>query len=369
MGDAPVAVFSLPSFDRDRVPEVVASTEVGSAKTRLSGPVVLVPKLNPHIPRVWRLESIPERAFCSPEFYPLEPDSTALEIGFLYYFILSKMTWLAGTVTGSTNSHKRLQREDYLGLEIPIPPLEVQREIVRVLDHFDGAGSGLIEAIEEELKARRLQHSYYRDALLKPAPGCAWLTLREVSLEFARGKSKHRPRNDPRLYGGAYPFIQTGDVRSSGHRITKFSQTYNEVGVAQSKLWPRGTICITIAANIAETGVLDFEACFPDSVIGMIVNPKIASAGYVEYLLQSFQSHLVAQGNGSAQANINLATFEEIRFPFPDLEEQERIAAILDRFDLLVNDIGDDLPAEISARRKQYEHYRDNLLTFKEAAV
>ena len=237
---------------------------------------------------------------------------------------------------------------------------------MRVLDHLAGVGSGLIESLEAELDARRSQYSHYLDSLVEPKWDCEWLTLREVASEFGRGKSKHRPRNDPRLHGGPYPFIQTGDVRNSAHRIKEYSQTYSEEGLAQSKLWPRGTVCITIAANIADTGILDFEACFPDSVVGLVVNSDRVSADYVEYLLQSFKSKLVAKGKGSAQANINLSTFEDTRFPFPDLEEQRRIVAVLDRFDALVNNIGDGLPAEIAARRKQYEYYRDRLLTFRE---
>ncbi len=82
-----------------------------------------------------------------------------------------------------------------------------------------------------------------------------------------RGKSKHRPRNDPILYGGKYPFIQTGDVKHSPFYVTTHSVTYNEKGLAQSKLWPKGTLCITIAANIAETAILSYPACFPDSIV------------------------------------------------------------------------------------------------------
>ncbi len=86
----------------------------------------------------------------------------------------------------------------------------------------------------------------------------------------------------PRLYNGEYPFIQTGDVRNSDHLITSYSQTYNEAGLAQSKLWPKGTLCITIAANIAETGILDFDACFPDSVIGVVANENLTSNKFLE---------------------------------------------------------------------------------------
>lgn len=112
--------------------------------------------------------------------------------------------------------------------------------------------------------------------------------------------------------------------------ITEYSQTYSEAGLAQSKLWPRGTLCITIAANIAETGVLDFDACFPDSVIGVVVDERETSSKYLEYMLHTVKADLKAKGKGSAQDNINLATFENERFPFPDLESQARAVRLLD---------------------------------------
>lgn len=99
--------------------------------------------------------------------------------------------------------------------------------------------------------------------------------------------------------------------------------------MAQSKLWPKGTICITIAANIAETGILGFDACFPDSVIGIVVNDEITTNEYVEYLLQAVKARIKAKGQGSAQDNINLGTFENERFPFPDLVKQNEIVDIL----------------------------------------
>lgn len=266
----------------------------------------------------------------------------------------------ANQVEGNYPSIPDYRIRDY---RIPVPPMEVQREIVRILDTF----SKMEEELEAELEARKQQYGYYRDAAIQHSESQAdWLTLYEVAEYFGRGKSKHRPRNDPSLYGGPYPFIQTGDIRNSSHRVISHSQTYSEKGLKQSQLWPAGTICITIAANIAETGILQFEACFPDSIIGMIVDSKVAVPGYVEYLLRSRKDSLVSKGQGSAQANINLATFRGVRFPFPSLEEQNHIVDLLDNFDVLVNDLSVGLPAELSARRQQYEYYRDKLLTFKE---
>ena len=249
-------------------------------------------------------------------------------------------------------------------LRLPLPSLQIQNEIVRILDTF----SALEAELEAELEGRKKQFCELRNSLiLGETESCDWFTLADIAEEFGRGKSRHRPRNDPKLYGGVYPFIQTGDVRSSGHLITKFSQTYSEAGLAQSKLWAAGTICITIAANIAETGVLTFDACFPDSVLGLRVKSEIASNDYVEYMLQTVKSSLVQKGQGSAQANINLSTFENHRFPFPDIAKQKKIVEILNSLDTLIHSATDGIPAELVARRKQFAYYRDTLLSFGEA--
>jgi len=265
----------------------------------------------------------------------------------------------AAQAMGGTKSRRRWKEEQFEAFEIALPPIEMQREIVSILSRF----SELADSLRAEIDARRLQYSHYSNLLLNfDESECEWLTLREVAVDFGRGKSKHRPRNDPKLYGGHYPFIQTGDVRSSGHLIRAYSQTYNEHGLAQSKLWPKGTVCITIAANIAETGILNFEACFPDSVIGFVANPNRTSPYYVEYLLKSFKEKLAAKGHGTAQANINLGTFEHEKLPFPSRKEQDRIVSALDKFDALANDGIVGIPAELDARRNQYAYYRSRFM-------
>lgn len=151
--------------------------------------------------------------------------------------------------------------------------------------------------------------------------------------EVNRGKSKHRPRDADFLYGGKYPFIQTGDVKASGGRINSFNQTYSDEGLKQSRLWPEETMCITIAANIAETGVLQFPACFPDSVIGFIADKTKCDVYFIEYMFRLLKAKIKSQANGSVQDNINLQTLERILFPIPNLADQKKIAKILGVFD------------------------------------
>ncbi|MFD1032932.1 restriction endonuclease subunit S [Metaplanococcus flavidus] len=150
---------------------------------------------------------------------------------------------------------------------------------------------------------------------------------------LARGKSKHRPRYDPVLYGGKYPFIQTGDIRKAGKRIKDFEQSYSEVGLSQSKLWKKDTLCITIAANIAETSILDFEACFPDSVVGFIPDTSRCSIDYIYYYFQYFKKEIQSRAYGSVQENINLKVLNDIDIILPPLHIQKKITSILSPLD------------------------------------
>lgn len=152
-----------------------------------------------------------------------------------------------------------------------------------------------------------------------------WVRLTDVG-EVSRGRSKHRPRNDAILYrDGKYPLVQTGDVARSGGLITSCSSFYNDVGLAQSRMWPKGTLCLTIAANIADVGILDFDACFPDSVVGFNAFSPITSNKYFLYMLMAYKAILDRMATRSAQKNINLETIASLAYPLPPLVEQKRI--------------------------------------------
>jgi type I restriction enzyme, S subunit len=163
-------------------------------------------------------------------------------------------------------------------------------------------------------------------------------SLNEVGT-LARGKSQYRPRYAFHLYGGKYPFVQTGEIKASRKYIRIYEKTYSEDGLAQSKLWKKGTLCITIAANIAELGILSFDACFPDSVIGFTPDQDKSDVNFIYYSLLFFQKELKHLGEGSVQDNINLSTFDNLIFPIPPLPEQKAIASVLssldDKIDLL----------------------------------
>lgn len=158
----------------------------------------------------------------------------------------------------------------------------------------------------------------------------SWLFIRLSELGILeRGKSKHRPRNDPSLFtDGKYPFVQTGDVAQSkyfGYEIQPASKFYNDFGLAQSKMWCAGTLCITIAANIAETGFLTYDACFPDSVVGFTPFIEGVFSTFVRYYIDSIKLILEKYAPATAQKNINLGILETLKIPLPPLAEQKEI--------------------------------------------
>ncbi len=152
-----------------------------------------------------------------------------------------------------------------------------------------------------------------------------------------RGKSKHRPRNEPSLYGGVYPFIQTGDIKAANFYISDYSQTYNEKGLKQSKLWKKGTLCITIAANIAETAILGIDACFPDSIIGFVADENKSDVRFIKYHFDLLKLHLQSISQGTTQDNLSQEKLLKFVFTVPeDVKHQEHIADVISSYDELV---------------------------------
>lgn len=188
-----------------------------------------------------------------------------------------------------------------------------------------------------------------------------WCRLGDVGI-FERGKSKHRPRNDEILFrDGNIPFIQTGDVsrakKSKGY-ITKCNQFYNEIGLAQSRLWSKDTLCITIAANIAETGFLGIDACFPDSIVGFTSLTHISTSWMIKYYLFCVQDEIIRFAPATAQKNINVNIITSLLFPLPPLAEQKAIAEKVDR---LMETI-DQLEQQIKHRKQLAEDLMQTVL-------
>jgi type I restriction enzyme, S subunit len=151
-----------------------------------------------------------------------------------------------------------------------------------------------------------------------------------------RGKSKHRPRNDPSLYGGDYPFFQTGDIKAANFRVTEYSQTYNEKGLQQSKLWKPGTLCITIAAHIGDSAILGIPGCFPDSIVGFVPHADKADVRFIKYYIDTLKVSMEGVSHGATQDNLSLDKLLTFDFLVPPLPVQRRIAGILSAYDELI---------------------------------
>lgn len=164
-----------------------------------------------------------------------------------------------------------------------------------------------------------------------------WKAAKLDELGFVgRGKSRHRPRNAAILYGGSYPFFQTGDIKAANFYLTEFTQTYSEEGLAQSKLWKPGTLCITIAANIAESAILGIEGCFPDSVVGFVADPDKADVRFIKYYMEILKLQMQSVSRGTTQDNLSVDKLLSFDFCVPPLPLQRRIAGILSTYDDLI---------------------------------
>lgn len=187
--------------------------------------------------------------------------------------------------------------------------------------------------------------------------GWEWSYLSDIGI-LARGRSKHRPRNDPTLYAdGTIPLVQTGDVARSNGCINTYSALYNQLGLSQSKLWNKGTLCITIAANIADSGILNFDACFPDSVVGFTPYENEIPVLYFHYFMMTIKSTLEKFAPSTAQKNISIDILSQLFFPCPPLEEFHRI---VDKVQNLLS-VCDVLRAYIQSAQQTQLHLADAL--------
>ncbi len=175
--------------------------------------------------------------------------------------------------------------------------------------------------------------------------------------KFQRGKSRHRPRNDPNLFdNGTYPLVQTGEVKAASLYIRSHEACYNEFGLSQSALWPENTLCITIAANIAETALLGYPMCFPDSVVGFNADPEESSELFMHYVFTYIRKAIQNSASGSIQDNINIEYLTGLRFKIPHKAYQDKIVAALSVLDKKI-ELNNRINAELEAMAKTLYDY------------
>lgn len=258
---------------------------------------------------------------------------------------------------------RRISGESLARFRIPVPPLEVQRAIVAVLDTF----TALEAELEAELEARRRQYHYYRDALLSFAEDAhvRWATLGEVCRSVSSGGTPLATRSD--YYGGDIPWLRTQEVRYMDIHYTEIKITKKGLASSSAKWIPANCVIVAISgATAARSAINKIPLTTNQHCCNLEIDPAQANYRYVFHWVSKEYEKLKSLGQG-ARADLNAGIIKGYPIPIPPLAEQARIVAILDQFDALVNDLSSGLPAEITARRQQYEYYRDRLLTFPEA--
>ena len=315
--------------------------------------------------RIGLVEHLPGRATINGTMMLVRPDHCVFKPKFLYYYLQGRnfRNFISEKVSGSSVPH--IFQRDIVRLLAPSPPLPEQRKIAAILTSVDDAvenSQAVINQVQvvkrglmQELLTRGLpgRHMQLKRTDIGEIPD-EWQVVELASVaSIERGKFAHRPRNDPRFYGGRYPFIQTGDVAACDGLITTFSQTLNEEGLTVSKLFPAGTIVITIAANIGSTGIATFDVAFPDSLIGIQAGPRIDTR-FLELILRTRKRDLNRFAPESAQKNINLDTLKPLKVPLPRMAEQRRIAELL---------------WSIIRREQNANLYRDGLTRIKSALM
>ncbi|MED0872373.1 restriction endonuclease subunit S [Bacillus mobilis] len=302
-------------------------TELGVKKSSTNiaekGELLLVTRMSPGVTAITDI-----RTAINQDIKIVRPISK-ISVRYLHYYFKSIKGKIDNLSSGSTV--KGISVEKLNDLYIRFPNFDEQEMIADILDKAQLLVGKRKEAI---VKLDELIQSVFLDMFGDPIRNSLnWdkFKLSEIGT-LARGKSKHRPRNAPELLNGKYPLIQTGDVAKADLYIREYEQTYSELGLQQSKMWEKGTLCITIAANIAKTGILTFDSCFPDSVVGFIPSEK-SNINYLQIWFLFLQKIIEDAAPESAQKNINLKILGDLDVVLPPIELQNKFSIIVNKID------------------------------------
>jgi len=280
-----------------------------------------------------------------------------LDTKFLYYYLTSFN--FIPFLTGGTRA--KLNKGNMEEIPIPLPPIPVQQEIVRILDDLSESIKEITTQLTNELTARRKQYEYYRDMLLSFSQEVEWDILGNCIIQNIGGGTPSKSILS--YWNGNIPWASVKDVVSQNMLLSQTQDFISEEGLenSTSNIVKAGDIIIATRINPGKMLIAAKDIAINQDLRGLKLKPNI----HPKFLVYYFQT-LSIEGKGTTVKGISIKELESIRIPIPPLKEQERIVSILDRLDALYNDVFDSISAEIDARQKQYEYYRDKLLTFKE---
>jgi type I restriction enzyme S subunit len=346
------------------------------ARRRVAAGSTVISSVRPNLQAVAFFADAPEHLICSTGFNVVEPQPSKLAPQFAYYHLLSENARQYFEAAATGVGYPAIGDKDFNAFTITLPPLPEQHRISAYLDAscaaIDAAVSAkrrqldTLDALRMSIIQRAVTQGLNPKVKLKPS-GLDWAAevpthwkVQQIkrNCSLVRGQFTHRPRNDPALYDGPYPFIQTGDITAADKYIRTYSQSLNELGLSASKQFPRGTLVMSIAANIGDVAILDFEACFPDSMIGMIPGHQ-AHLDFLYYLMRAMRPIMLRSAVQSTQLNLNYVRIGTNFAPFPPLEEQKAIAEYLDAKEIESHRISETIQAQIdtlTAYRKSLIH-------------
>ena len=296
--------------------------------------------------------------------FSVEPDDR-LVVKFVYYFLKNIQQKIFATKKGSGVPH--VHGSSIEKFEIPLPPIEVQTEIVRILDKF----TSLEAELEAELDCRKRQYEYYRDKLLSfenvgGGQEVEWKKMNEV-FDMRNGYTPSKAKAEY-WEGGTIPWFRMEDIRENGRILSDSIQHITMEGVKKGNLFPANSFILATTATIGEHALLIADSLANQQFTNLTVCKSLSDRLLVKFVFHYMfivDEWCKKNINVSGFASVDMNKFKKLEFPIPSLEEQYRIVSILDRFESLTTSLQSGLPAEIAARRQQYEHYRDKLLTFK----
>ena len=304
--------------------------------------------------------------FYGQNMYLLRLNFDIINLKYFYYYFTSP-TVKSILLSGKNNSNQSyIKTKNIESLKIPVPPIEVQEEIVRILDKF----SELETELETELEARKRQYEFYKNKIFKfeNRKDVKWLKLKEIAIEMYRGNGIKRKE----ITNEGVPCVRYGEIYTSYNIWFQKCISHTNVDVVPNpKTFTTNDLLFAITGenieDIAKTvAYVGKGTCYAGGDIVVLKHKQ--NGKYLSYAL-STRNAMLQKGKGKVKSKVvhsSVPSIQEIVIPIVKLEEQERIVKILDKFDKLVNDISEGIPAEIEARKKQYEYYRNKLLSFEE---